>query len=188
MAMTKEKGLGIPPDRLVRRAIGISPDRDQYFNDIIRKFKEKFPSLKIIYANDRMGAVINQNKPSPDFVLIATGQLISSDPSLPPKNIVIMDAPMVFTERSIAGWTIAVEEGMMDNYFQYMLDKALRIDTSKFYEFIEFMAKLSRDPNDPRYWKRPENEDKLTTELMELYARYTRKGDHKMSDMKGYGK
>lgn len=188
MAITKETGLCLDSNRLISLAISISPDRDRYFNDMIRKFREKFPGLKLIYANDRMGAQLNPEHPQPDFVLIAKGNLVSNDPRLPPKSIILMDAPLVFTERSIAGWIMCVEAGNMQGYFQYMLDKALRIDESKFYEYIVHMAQLSTDPEDPLFWKKPENEKKLTDELSELYARYNTRKSTKMQDTKGYAK
>ena len=88
MAITKETGLGLDSNRLISLAISISPDRDRYFNDMIRKFREKFPGLKLIYANDRMGAQLNPEHPQPDFVIIAKGNLVSNDPRLPPKSII----------------------------------------------------------------------------------------------------
>lgn len=184
--MKNETGLNLDADRLIRRAIAIAPDRDQYFNDMIRKFKEKFTALKIIYANDMMGARLNPDHPTPDFVIIVKGTLTSNDPRNPPKQIVLLDAPLTFTERSIAGWTMAVEAGNMEGYFQYMLDKALRIDLNKFYEYIEYMCLLSTDPNDPLYWKKPENADKLVRELEELYARYNKKKPTRLEDKRGY--
>lgn len=184
--MKDETGLNLNSDRLIRRAIAIAPNRDQYFNDMIRKFKEKFPGLKIIYANDTMGAHLNIEHPTQDFLLICKGVLTSTDPKNPPKQIILLDAPMIFTDRSIAGWTLAVEEGNMDGYFSYMLDKALRIDLNKFYEYIQYMAMLSLDPADPLYWKRIENTDKLMKELEELYARYSTKKPTKLQDKRGY--
>lgn len=184
--MIKEKGLGIDSKKLIQRAFAIAPDRDRYFNDIIRKFRESFPGLKLLYANNRMGAQINPEHPQPDFLFIAKGKLVSKDPRLPSKNIVIVDAPLVFTDRSIAGWTIAVENGNMKGYFSYMLDKALRIDEDKFYEYIVYMARLSLDKDNPLYWKSVENEDKLVSELGELYARYNKRGPNRIGDARGY--
>jgi hypothetical protein len=184
--MKDEVGLKLNSDALIRRALTISANRDQYFNDMIRKFKQKFPGLKIIYANDTMGAKLDPDHPNQDFILICKGKLVSKDPRRPPKSIVILDAPLIFTERSIAGWTMAVEQGNMDGYFSYMLDKALRIDESKFYEYITHMALLSTDPNDALYWKRIENTKKLTDELSELYSRYTPKKPTALKDKRGY--
>jgi hypothetical protein len=182
-----EKGLGLDSKRIIRRAITIANSRDQYFNDLIGQFRKKMPSLKIIYANDTMGAKLNPEHPTPDFVLICKGTLVSRDPQKPPKKIVMLDAPMTFTERSIAGWTLAVEQGNLDGYFRFMLDKMLRMDESKFYEYVQHMALLSLDPNDERYWKRLENTPKLTRDLEELYARYTKRESTRIKDKRGYG-
>lgn len=185
--MGKDKGLGIPSDRLLKRTFAIVNDRDRYFNDMIRKFKEKYsPALKIIYANNTMGAQLNPNSPTPDFVIVIKGTLVSKKKTLPPRPIIMVDIPMIFSDRSLAGWTISVEQGRMDEYFQYMLDDALRIDESKFYEYITHMALLSTDPEDPRYWKRIENTPGLTKDLEELYARYNRKGKTKLDQERGY--
>ena len=188
MASTKETGLGIDPNRLVSRGLGILPKRSEYFMDMIHKFKEKYPGLKIIYANCTTGDHIDSAKPNPDFILVVKGKLVSNDPQKRPINVIMVDAPMVFTERSIAGWTIAVEQGNMNGYFEYMLDKALRIDERRFGEYIVHMALLSLDPTSPRYWKRPENTKALSTELGELYARYTTQKPTKLKDTAGYGK
>ena len=94
---------------------------------------------------------------------------------------------MIFTDRSIAGWTIAVESGNMKGYFEYMLDKALRIDENKFYEFIQYMALLSLDPYDRLYWRKIENAETLIKDLEELYARYNKKGvSSRITDKRGY--
>lgn len=186
MAVT-ETGLGIDSNKLISRALSILPDRDRYFNDLIVKFKEKFPGLKLLYANNMTGARLDPERPNPDFVLICKGTLVSKDRRLPPKPIILMDMPMIFTDRSIAGWTIAVESGNMKGYFEYMLDKALRIDENKFYEFIQYMALLSLDPNDRLYWRKIENADTLIKDLEELYARYNKKGvSSRITDKRGY--
>lgn len=188
MASNKETGLGIDPSRLISRGLGILPHRTEYFLDMLRKFKERYPGLKIIYANCTTGDRIDTTKPNPDFILIAKGRLVSDDPKNRPIDVVVVDAPMVFTDRSIAGWTISVENGNMDGYFNYMLDKALRIDERRFKEYIVHMALLSLDPEDELYWKRPENTKKFASELSELYARYTTQKPTKLRDKAGYTK
>lgn len=183
----QETGLGIDSNKLIARTFSILPDRDRYFNDLIKQFKLKFPGLKLIYANNIMGSTLDPSRPNPDFVLIAKGTLVSSDKRLPPKSIIIMDAPMIFTDRSLAGWTISVENGNMKGYFDYMLDKALRIDEFKFYEFIRYMCLLSLDPKDDLYWKRAENTNILIKDLEELYARYTKRGPgNRITDKRGF--
>lgn len=185
--INKEKGLGLDQTKLTRRAMAILEDRDTYFNDIITKIREKMPALKIIYANNMTGAKLNPDHPSPDFLLIMSGVMTSSDPKNPDRHVIIIDAPPVFTERSIAGWTMAVEAGNMQGYFDYMLEKALRIDRRKFHEYITVMCNLSLDPESELYWKRPENTDKLVKELMELYLRYNTPGERqKMNAYRGY--
>ena len=184
--MKGETGLGIDSNRLVHRAISISGNRDQYFNDLIRKFKETYPGLKIIYANNTMGARLDPEHPQPDFVIVVKGVLMSKDPKKPNRDVIIVDAPMMFTDRSIAGWTIAVESGNMKGYFDYMLDKALRIDLKRFNEYIEHMALLSLDPNNALYWKKIENTEAFTSNIAELYARYSKNKPTKLQDQRGY--
>lgn len=186
--ITKETGLGFTQDRLFSRTVGILDNRAQYFADMIGKFKEKYPRLKILYANCMSGATFNADHPKPDFILIARAMMVSSDKNLPDRPIIMIDAPLLFTDRAIAGWTLAVEQGNMDAYFEYMIDKMLRITEQRFIEYIVHMCLLTMDPNDPRYWKRPENLDKLCNEIMELYARFAKKTSNKMQDVRGYGK
>ena len=187
MAITKEKGLGLDSKKLVSRAIAISPNRDQYFMDIITQIKKKYPKLRILYANNTMGARIDPDRPNPDFVLIMQGKLTSRNPLLKPRDVIIMDAPMIFTERSIAGWTMAVEQGNLEGYFAYMFDKALRIDVKRFYEFVEHYCSLSLDPTHPRYWKKIENTNALIKDLEELHARYTKKQENAvLNNKRGY--
>ena len=126
--VTKEKGLGYTTDRLMQRAVGILYHRDQYFMDMINQFRKRYPALRILYANSQPGAVFDPDNPKPDFLMIVKGRMISKDPKMAPdRPIILIDAPVIFSDRSIAGWTLAVEDGNKDGYFQYMLDKMLRL-------------------------------------------------------------
>ena len=186
--VTKETGLGFTQDRLFSRTVGILDNRTRYFADMIDQFKKKYPSLKILYANCMSGATFDAGHPKPDFILITRGIMKSNQTNMPDRPIILIDAPLLFTDRAIAGWTLAVEEGNKDGYFQYMLDKMLRITEQRFIEYIIHMCLLSMNPEDPRYWKRPENLDKLCNEIMELYARFAKKTSNKIQDVRGYGK
>lgn len=186
MALTSETGLNIPSQRLIGRTMAILNDRDKYFMDLIRKFREKYPNLKIIYANNLVGARLNPEHPTADFVIVAKGLIKSKDPRLPDRSMLYMDAPMIFTDRSLAGWTIAVESGNMDGYFRYMMDKALRIPSYQFANFLQTQALLSLDKNSPLFWKKPENTEKFTKELEWLYARYNKKVSNRMEEKRGY--
>lgn len=185
---TKEAGLGLDQDRLVYRTGAILDKRDQYFMDMINAFKRKYPGVKVIYANSAPGATFDQFAPKPDFVFIVRGRLVSNDPKLPPKDIIMYDMPMLFTERSIAGWTLAVEAGKRDAYFEYMMDTMCRIEAHKFSIYLKHMALLSTDPNSELYWRKAENTDKLVKELAELYARYsTQDQRRRIKAVSGYG-
>lgn len=179
-----EKGLGIDHDRLIKRTFAILPDRDRYFNDLIQQFKKKYPQMKIVYANNMMGARMDPSRPNPDFIIIA--KYTVDQPGRRPINVMMVDAPMLFTDRALAGWTISVESGNLNGYFDYMMEKALRIDQTKFYEYIQHMALLSLDPQNELYWKKIENADRLVKDLSELYARYNKKTGNKMQDARGY--
>lgn len=186
---TKEAGLGLDQNRLVYRTGAILNKRDQYFMDMVNQFKKRYPGVKIIYANSAPGATFDQFNPKPDFLFITRGRLVSNDPKLPPKDIIMYDMPLLFTERAIAGWTLAVEAGLMKGYFDYMMDSMCRIETHKFSKYLQHMALLSTDPKSPLYWRRPENTDKLIKELGELYARYaTQDQRRKIKAVSGYGK
>lgn len=186
--VTKETGLGFTQERLFSRTVGILDNRARYFMDMINQFKKKYPTLKILYANCASGATFNADHPRPDFLLIVRGIMVSKQRNQPDKPIIMIDAPLLFTDRAIAGWTLAVEEGNMDGYFDYMIDKMLRITEPRFIEYIIHMCLLSMDPENPLYWKRPENLDKLCKEIMELYARFAKKTSNKIQDVRGYGK
>lgn len=183
-----DTGLGLDKQKIKIRTFTILSERDRYFADLIDQMRKKYPTIKLIYANNTMGSKINADRPNPDFIIIAKATLVSTDndPRKPPKKIMLIDAPMLFSERSLAGWTLAVEEGNMQGYFDYMLEKAVRIDEDKFYEYIKYMALLSTDPNDELYWKKIENTDKLVTEIEELQARYAKRSANKMSEKRGY--
>lgn len=189
MPFNHEKGLDFTNEELIRRALAILPHRDQYFMDMLKQFKLKFPGVKVFYANTKPGQQLNPEHPTPDFIIILKGRLVSNDPRLPPKNIILFDIPMIFTDRSIAGWTLAVERGKKNAYFDYMMDKMCRIPENRFAEYLVHMAYLSLDKNEKRYWKNPENQDELIRELMELYMRFAKKNDHskKIRDVSGYG-
>ena len=175
--MIIDKGLGIEKDKLVKRTIAIAPDRNRYFTDIITQFKKKFPGLKIIYANNTMGDHINPDHPNVDYVIIVKGVLKSKDPRLPDRDVILIDSPFIFSDRSIAGWTIAVERGMMDQFFTYMFDRCVRMNPARFEEYIQYMCLLSLDPNSELYWKKPENAEHLCRDLEELSVRYTSKDE-----------
>ena len=185
MASTRETGLGLDHERLLRLAISISNDRDRYFQDLIRKFREHFSGIKLIYANDRTGAVLKEGHPMPDFMIVGKA-LKFGDPKMPPQKMVVFDAPMIFSDRSIAGWIMAVEAGNMKGYFQYMNDKMVTMPESVFCQGIVEEAKLSLNKNDPLFWKRPENEETLAKNLSEWCAKHRKKGSTKMQDQQGY--
>lgn len=182
----QETGLGINSDKLIARTFAIIQDRDRYFNDLINQIRKRYPALKILYANNMMGAKLDADRPNPDFVIIMKGELVSRDPNLPKKPIILLDMPMIFTDRALAGWTISVENNNIKGYFDYMLDKCLRIDESKFYEFIQYMALLSLDPKSDRYWKKAENTEAFIKDLEELYVRYRKKNSSALQDKRGY--
>ena len=187
--VTKEKGLGYTTDRLMQRAVGILYHRDQYFMDMINQFRKRYPALRILYANSQPGAVFDPDNPKPDFLMIVKGRMISKDPKMAPdRPIILIDAPVIFSDRSIAGWTLAVEDGNKDGYFQYMLDKMLRLPEQRFIEYIVHMCPLSTKKESELYWKSPANTDKLVKEIMELYARYNTSSPDKMANTRGYTK
>lgn len=182
----KESGLRLDQNELTRRTFGILEHRDQYFLDLVNQIRKRYPALKIIYANSTSGTRLNPDRPTPDFIIIMKGTLKSNRPGLPDKSIIMIEAPPIFTERTLAGWTLSVEKGNMDGYFAYMLDSALRIDESKFIEYLVHMCLLSLDPKNTMYWKKPENGEILAKEIMELYARYNNKGKSRIEAARGY--
>lgn len=187
MASTRETGLGLNSKEIIKRAIMISGNRDRYFMDIIKKFQEKYPGLRIIYANNMNGAQLNPDHPTEDFIIIVKARVVDRYKKLPPKDLILLDAPPLFTERSIAGWTLAVEQGKMDGYFQMFMDRCLRLELRKFYEFVEHYCILSLDPSSQLYWKKPENAPALTKDLERLYAQYRPRNASKIQQVRNYG-
>lgn len=184
----REVGLGLDNQKLISRTLGILPHRDRYFMDMIKCLKIKYPGIRIVYANSTPGQTLNPEHPTPDFILILRATLVSNDPKLPSKKIIMFDMPLIFTDRSIAGWTLSVEAGNKDGYFQYMMDKMCRIPENRFVEYLNHMALLSLRPESELYWKDPKNQDTLVRELMELYSRYAKKEDgNKLKAVSGYG-
>lgn len=171
--MIKEKGLGFNKNDLLHRAISIAPYRDKYFMDLITQYKKRYPGMKLIYANNTVGNHIKVNPYTPmaDFILIFR---VMTNPTniKKPRPFIILECPLQFSDRSISGWTMAVEDNNIDGYFSYMIDTATRLTEDKFQEYIEYITLLSLDKNDPRYWKLPNNSEAFTGKIMQLCAQY----------------
>ena len=187
MATTRETGLGLDSREIIKRTIAISGNRDRYFMDIIKMFQKKYPGPRIIYANNMNGAQLNPDHPTEDFIIIIKARVVDRNKKLPPKDLILLDAPPLFTERSIAGWTLAVEQGKMDGYFKLFMDRCLRLELRKFYEFLEGYCLLSLDPSSELYWKKPENAGTLTKDLERLYAQYRPRNSTKIQQVRNYG-
>ena len=171
--MIKDKGLEFNHRDVLTRSIAIAPSRDKYFMDLINQYKTRYPGMKLIYANNTTGNQVH-DKPTADFVLIFKVQAIPKPSSLAkvPKTFIMLECPLQFSDRSLAGWTMAVEQNNMDGYFQYMIDTAARLSWDRFQEYIEAIALLSLDKNSDLYWKKPENSEAFTSRIMQLCAQY----------------
>lgn len=186
--MATDVGLSLDQDEIIKRTMAIIPDRDRYFSDMISALRKKYTAIKLVYANNLPGKQLDPMNPTSDFVLIFTALMKSNKPNLPDVKLVLIDAPLVFSDRSIAGWTLAVENGKKEAYLEYLVNKSMRITNQKFEEYVEHMCLLSLDPNHHLFWKKPENTDKLMIRLMELCARYSPQSSTRLRDMRGYNK
>lgn len=162
--------LGFTDKEIIPRALAISGKRNPYFQDLLNEYKKRFPGAKILYANNTTGARL-KNEPTADFVLIMQVMSVSNDRRLPDKPIIFVEAPLVFGERSIAGWTLAVEHGKIKEYFESVWELAPRLPQGRFYEYIESLL-LSNDKESPLYWRKPENTDTFCRGIMKLSSMY----------------
>lgn len=171
--MIKGKGLGFNHTDLLYRAISIAPYRDKYFMDLIDQYQKRYPGMKLIYANNTVGdhVKIKSYTPMADFILIFR-VMTNPTPTKKPSPFIILECPLQFSDRSLAGWTMAVEDNNMDGYFNFMIDTATRLTEEKFKEYIEYITLLSLDKDDPRYWKLSNNSESFTGKIMQLCAQY----------------
>lgn len=167
--------LGLTNKELVTRAISISGNRNPYFMDLLDQYKKRYPGAKIVYANNTTGAVVG-SEPTPDFILIMKVMSVSPDPRLPDKPLIFIEAPLIFGERSIAGWTLAVEHGKIEEYFDSVWQFAPRLEERRFYEYLESIF-LNTNKDSPLYWKSSNNTKMLVKGIMELSSMYIPKSE-----------
>lgn len=103
-----------------------------------------------------------------DYYLIFSG--ISAG-----REVIFIDLPFVYSKRSIPAYRYCIREHKERDFFVNAIEEMARIPRQKFNEFIEMMAKLSLDKDDPLYWKKPENSDQLMKYLVDLQLRYVKR-------------
>lgn len=161
--INKYKKLNIPIDE----KLYILPDvRAKLFNHLIKEYGKRFPDYKLIY-----GLLNNNASPTMaiDFMLIFEYRVQN-------KNVILIEIPFQYSDRTIPGYRYCLREGLINDYFEEAGELMVRLPAYRYYEYLNLRLNLSDNPDDPLYWRKKEHSEKLIEGLVDLSLRFTRKG------------
>lgn len=157
-----ERKLKIPRDELL---FILPQPRINLFYDLIEEYKRRRPELKLLYGYLNYDASLGI-----DYLLIFEG--IGATNKLP---MALYDCPYIYTERAIPGYRYCKREGLLDDFFSDAFNFMPTMPMNRFEEYINSMLNLSIKKDDPLYWKKSDNTEKLVKGLTELSLYYVRK-------------
>lgn len=136
--------------------------RIKLFENLIANYKVFCPELRMLYA------FLNFNSKTPiDYLLIFSGTSKG-------RKIILWDAPYLYSNKTIPAYRYVCKHNLFTQFFKYVEESLCRMPYDKFEEFIPCnLCNLSLDPNDPKYWKNPDNADDLLASMADLALQYT---------------
>lgn len=158
----KHKKLVIPIDE----KLYIMPDvRAKLFSKLLQDYAKYYPKYKLIYGvlNNKATATM-----AVDFMLIFEYKVGNN-------NVILIEAPFQYSDRTIPGYRYCLREGLIQDYFEEAGELMVRMPAYRFYEFLNLRLDLSDNPESEDYWKREEHAEKLTEGMVDLSVRFVRK-------------
>lgn len=157
------KDLDIP----MEERIFIQPKaRQQLFINLVENYKLFCPTINMIYA------ALNYNSELKIDYLVVFETITEG------KQIILWDAPYIYTSRCIPAYRYVVQNNLHKEFFNSCAMHFSQIDIVKFIEFLnsDLCGNLSIDTKDPTYWKNPENANVLMKGMSELSLLYKPQG------------
>jgi len=158
----QNKKLNIPREEL----LFVMPEpRLKLFYDLINEYKKRRPELKLRYAylnfNEKFGI---------DYLLVFEG--IGAKNGMP---TILYDCPYIYTNRAIPGYRYCKRENLLDDFFEDAFNFMTTLSKVRFDEYVNSMINLSIKKDNPLYWRKEENSEKLVKGLIDLALYYVKK-------------
>lgn len=156
--MIKIRDKVVPP---MDELLFISPnDRQIVFKNLLDNYKVYFPDLKRIYAYLNFNANIGI-----DYIVMFTANIEG-------QQIVLWDAPYLYTSRTTPGYKWAIKNNLYDEFFKDCWMHMCRMPYPKFKEFIKFKCKLNFSKDSKEYWKDPNNGNIILEQFSSMAMQY----------------
>ena len=136
--------------------------RQQLFLNLVENYKLYCPDLTMLYAG-----LNYDSSEKMDYLIIFHRELEGQD-------VILWDCPFLYSNRTIPSYRYAVRNNLHKEFFTECKFHMCQIVQPKFIEFLEsnLCNYLSLDPEDPRFWKLPENCKDLMHGMGELSLQY----------------
>lgn len=155
-----------------------SIDRQRLFAEIYKMYT-KIYGLKLVYAFLNNKSVRNNSSSLFEaHVDIDYFVIYKARNDYNTADLILYDAPPIFSDRCIPSYNYYKKIGKRDNFFKYGIDEMVILEKGKFYEFLQLspVTKFSINKNDTEnYWKNPANGYRLGKALSELSMQYLKK-------------
>lgn len=138
--------------------------RDVCFKEIYEGYAKRF-NIKLLYA------YLNHDEDlMVDYCIIykARNDLDTAD-------LIIYDCPPIYSDRCTPSYLYYRNLKKRKKFFQFGIDEMVIMEKSKFFEYLVLKLRMSKQKNDPMFWKLPRNGRKLVKGLLDLQMQYVKK-------------
>ena len=158
----KNKKLNIPRSEKVY----ITKDvREKLLIDLLNEYENRYDTLTLeyVYLNN------NPEKPLDYIVLFKTRNDNNT------MDLIVYDAPLIYSDRSIPGYRYCKREKMEKLFFEEAIGSMVILTEARFKEIIEVTIGLEYDNEGERHWKNAEYAEMIAAGLVDISLRYVRK-------------
>lgn len=140
--------------------------RQKLFINLVENYKVFCPNINMIYA------ALNFDSELKVEYLVIFEAIVKG------KQVVLWDAPYLFTNRAIPAYRYAVKTNQHQAYFTECMKNFKQIEKERFIEFLgsEYCGELTLDHDSEKYWRLPENAPSLIEGIVDLALLYIPKG------------
>lgn len=149
-----------PPEE--ERLIVYPDAREKLFINLVENYKIFCPDFDILYAALNFDSEIKI-----DYLIIF--HTVYEE-----REIVLWDAPFLYSNRAIPAYRYAVKKSLHDEFFKECRAHLCMIPQERFIEFLKSYigGELSLDPEDERFWKNPNMTQTLMRGMSEMSLQY----------------
>lgn len=141
----------------------VYPDaREKLFINLVENYKIFCPDLTILYA-----ALNFDSELKIDYLIIFYTRFEN-------KDVIMWDAPFLYSNRAIPAYRYAVNNSLHEDFFKECRFHLCMMPQDRFIEFLRSYVggELSLEPMNDRFWKNPEMGPTLMKGMSELSLQY----------------